>query len=183
MHRDLIVLSHLRWDWVWQRPQHLISRVGRAMDRTWFVEEPRPDGDQSVQLQWEDDGQVRRMWLDIPDPGRHVGFEPPYLEEYRSQLRDVVVRDRATRVVWMYTALSLDIARELDPTVLVYDVMDDLASFKDAPPALAAAHAEALETADVVFAGGPSLYRGVVERSRDDAFLFPSGVEPEHYAR
>ncbi len=38
MSRDLIVLSHLRWTFVWQRPQHLVSRLAANYDRTWFVE-------------------------------------------------------------------------------------------------------------------------------------------------
>jgi UDP-galactopyranose mutase len=58
--------------------------------------------------------------------------------------------------------------------------MDDLASFKDAPAALRAKQDEALTEADVVFAGGRSLHRGIVER-RPDAHLFPSGVETEHF--
>ncbi|NJS37895.1 MAG: glycosyltransferase family 1 protein, partial [Rhodobacteraceae bacterium] len=35
----LIVFSHLRWDFVYQRPQHLLSRIGRVHD-VLVVEEP-----------------------------------------------------------------------------------------------------------------------------------------------
>src|ERR1700750_216551 len=36
---DLVCLSHLRWDFVYQRPQHLLSRFARSR-RVFFVEEP-----------------------------------------------------------------------------------------------------------------------------------------------
>jgi glycosyltransferase involved in cell wall biosynthesis len=78
--------------------------------------------------------------------------------------------------------LPIDLATSLDPSVVVYDVMDDLASFLNAPRQLALRHRRTLHRADVVFAGGRTLHRGVA-RHRPDAHLFPSGVEPEHYAR
>ena len=37
--RPLIVQSHLRWDFVWQRPQQLLSRLAEHR-RVLFVEEP-----------------------------------------------------------------------------------------------------------------------------------------------
>ena len=36
---DLLCFSHLRWDFVFQRPQHLLSRAARTM-RVLFWEEP-----------------------------------------------------------------------------------------------------------------------------------------------
>lgn len=72
-------------------------------------------------------------------------------------------------------------ALALEPTTLVYDVMDDLAAFKDAAPELVVRQRQALREADVVFAGGRSLHNSVIRQGRTDAQLFPSGVEPEHY--
>jgi glycosyltransferase involved in cell wall biosynthesis len=86
-------------------------------------------------------------------------------------------------VVWLYTPLALEIALALQPTTLVYDVMDDLAAFKDAAPELVVRQRQALRQADVVFAGGRSLHRSVVKQGRNDARLFASGVSTEHYAR
>ncbi len=36
---DLVCLSHLRWSFVFQRPQHLLTRCARDR-RVFFVEEP-----------------------------------------------------------------------------------------------------------------------------------------------
>jgi len=182
MQRDLVVLSHLRWVWVWQRPQHLISRIG--VDRkVWFVEEPWPtSGVTEPRLATEDVGPVTRVWLEVPDLGRHYSFEDGFLDEYVRLLPELI-GEADDRISWLYTPLALDVARAVEPDVLVYDVMDDLASFKDAAPELVVRQRQALREADVVFAGGRSLHRSVVVQGRDDAHLFPSGVEPTHYAK
>ncbi|MGX1159779.1 glycosyltransferase involved in cell wall biosynthesis [Arthrobacter sp. SLBN-100] len=183
MQSELIVLSHLRWDWVWQRPQHLVSRLGSRCS-TWYVEEPLtpspgfsgPNRMNQIQV-----GGLRRAWLEIPEQGHHVGFFDDVLPDYIAQLPQLVGPPAGDRVVWLYTPLALELALALNPTTLVYDVMDDLAAFKDAPPELVVRQRQALRRADVVFAGGRSLHRSMVRQGRTDALLFPSGVEPEHY--
>lgn len=182
MPNDMIVLSHLRWVWVWQRPQHLISRIG-ADRKVWFVEEPTPTpGVTEPRLVTEDVGAVTRVWLEVPDLGRHHTFEDTFLDDYVRLLPDLV-GTADDRIAWLYTPLALDVARAMEADVLVYDVMDDLASFKDAAPELVVRQRQALREADVVFAGGRSLHRSVLSLGRDDAHLFPSGVEPAHYAK
>ena len=47
---DLVCLSHLRWDFVFQRPQHLLSRCARDR-RVFFVEEPIFTDGSSVRLE------------------------------------------------------------------------------------------------------------------------------------
>ncbi|MFN2505118.1 MAG: glycosyltransferase, partial [Acidimicrobiales bacterium] len=86
------------------------------------------------------------------------------------------------RTVWLYTPMALELATTLRPASLVYDVMDNLASFRGAPAELRLRHLQALRRADVVFTGGRSLHRGVVAHRPQRTHLFPSGVEPEHFA-
>jgi glycosyltransferase involved in cell wall biosynthesis len=185
MPTDLIVLSHLRWDWVWQRPQQLVSRLGANEDRTtWFVEEPiqvAGELEQNRLATAETDG-LTRVWLQIPEEGRHVGFFDEVLPDYLEQLPQLIGPPGDERVVWIYTPLALELALALNPTTLVYDVMDDLAAFKDAAPELVVRQRQALRRADVVFAGGRSLHRSVVKQGRPDAQLVPSGVATEHYS-
>src|SRR4051794_13064034 len=109
MHRELIVLSHLRWEWVWQRPQHLISRIGRDCV-TWFVEEPSPSDVGRPRLSLENDGGVRRAWLDIPECPP-PGFTEDLMPQYCEGLSDLLGPSSGERVVWLYTPLALDIAR------------------------------------------------------------------------
>jgi glycosyltransferase involved in cell wall biosynthesis len=178
---ELVVVSHLRWDFVWQRPQHLISRLASRAERTWFVEEPRAvPGARHTTLRSERHGAVTRLWLEVPGDAPHLGFD-----DVGDACEERVARHLGTasdRVVWLYTPMALPLADRLEPQLLVFDVMDDLASFAHASPLLRSRHADALERADIVFTGGRSLQRLVVG-TRSDAHCFPSGVEPEHYAR
>ncbi len=186
MQSELIVLSHLRWDWVWQRPQQLVSRLNRTPGRrTWFVEEPlTPQGVEVTENRLgtaEVDG-LTRVFLEIPEQGRHVGFFDEVMPDYVDQLPKLIGPPSGDRVVWIYTPLALEAALALEPTTLVFDVMDDLAAFKNAAPELIVRQRQALKQADVVFAGGRSLHRSVVKQGREDAHLVPSGVSVEHYA-
>ncbi|MBW3556559.1 MAG: glycosyltransferase, partial [Actinobacteria bacterium] len=166
--------------YVWQRPQHLISRLARER-RTWFVEEPAATDVKTPTLVWEEHGPITRVWLEVPGSEAHVDFTDPRASGYGPLLRKLM-GDAAPAVTWIYTPMALDLADGFEGSVLVYDVMDDLASFKDAPPALVLRQRQALRKADLVFTGGRSLHRGVVEHRPADTHLFASGVEPEHYA-
>ncbi|MDQ1711072.1 MAG: UDP-galactopyranose mutase [Frankiaceae bacterium] len=179
---ELVVVSHLRWDWVWQRPQHLISRVGRGR-RTWFVEEPvSVDGIVEPRIVTVDAGAVTRVWLEVPGTaGTHLGFGDPGAESYPARLTALLGVPAGARDVWLYTPMGLDLALALVPRLLVYDVMDDLSSFAGAPPALLLRERQALQQASVVFTGGRSIHRGVAGHN-PQTYLFPSGVDAEHYA-
>jgi hypothetical protein len=195
--RDLVVLSHLRWVWVWQRPQHLISRLARsrrsAGARTWFVEEPVVADVAEARVRTDDRGDVIRVWLEIPreagrgtEPGAiHAerdrrDFNAPGTEAY-GPLLAALLAERQPVDVWVYTPMAFDIANALERRLLVYDVMDDLASFADAPEGLRLRQRRVLAEADLVLAGGRSLRRSVLPH-RPDTHLFASGVDTTHYA-
>jgi len=187
---DLVVLSHLRWSWVWQRPQHLVSRLaqGRAASgaRTWFVEEPMlGDVDEPVLRTQEVDG-ITRVWLEVPGgrEGGHVGFDYEGAADYDVRLAAMLEAEGSLAApdVWLYTPMALDLAQRLMPEVLIYDVMDDLASFKHAPEGLLLRQRRLLADADVVFTGGPSLHESVKRQRQVNVHLFRSGVDTTFYA-
>jgi glycosyltransferase involved in cell wall biosynthesis len=174
---EIIVFSHLRWDYVWQRPQHIVSRLARER-KVWFVEEPQPSPDAQTRFVIRDHPSATVVRLEVADgPGTFGGAAD---RAYERVLRELC--DTDDLITWLYTPLAHDLAERFDPRLRVYDVMDDLAAFKNAPPAMTAAHRAALDAADIVFTGGPSLHRGVLGRREHDVHLFRSGVDPEHYA-
>jgi glycosyltransferase involved in cell wall biosynthesis len=179
---ELVVLSHLRWNWVWQRPQHLISRIGRGR-RTWFVEEPvAVEGLAAPRLATVDAGAVTRVWLEVPGGDeQYVGFGDPVAAPYATLLGDLLGLPEGARDVWLYTPMALDLALTLIPRLLVYDVMDDLSSFAGAPAGLRQRQRHALYDASVVFTGGRSIHRGVAGMN-PRTYLYPSGVDAAHYA-
>jgi hypothetical protein len=92
---DLVVVSHLRWTWVWQRPQHLVSRFAdwRAKHgaRTWFVEEPTTGPVERPELRTEDRDGVTRVWLIVPgDPVDmdRLSFDDPQADTYPTMVAD-----------------------------------------------------------------------------------------------
>ncbi|WP_164737405.1 family 1 glycosylhydrolase [Georgenia sp. SYP-B2076] len=187
---DLVVISHLRWPWVWQRPQHLISRLARLRTaggaRTYFVEEPLPTDVAHAVLRSEELGDVTRVWLEVPGSEEEMpspNFDDPRATGYGDLLAGMVARRGrpASPDAWLYTPMALDLARHLEPGRVVYDVMDDLSSFLNAPKGLTLRQQRLLATADVVFTGGRSLHRSVRARRQHDVHLFPSGVESSHF--
>ncbi len=178
--RDLVVLSHLRWDWVWQRPQHLLSRLGAG--RTLFVEEPRLADVEEPRLHVEDAGPVRRAWLQLPQGTALNGWSTPECDVVAPLLDSAL--DGRPRDVWLYAPPAIHVAQALAPRLLVYDVMDDLAAFADAAPEMRLRMRRSLDVADVVFTGGRSLHKSAVGvRGHERTHLFASGVECDHYAR
>ncbi|MEP6851123.1 MAG: glycosyltransferase [bacterium] len=188
---DLVVLSHLRWTGAWQRPHHLVSRLAAARAasgaRTFFVEEPLRSDVAALEVRHERHGDVTRVWLAVPTPladPPDLGFDSQVSGDYGDLLaRDLYDQRRpAAPDVWVYTPMALDLAHALAGGRLVYDVMDDLSSFRNAPAGLLLGQRRLLREADVVFTGGPSLHRSIVEQRRGAVHLFRSGVEGGHFA-
>ncbi|MBJ7608493.1 MAG: glycosyltransferase [Candidatus Dormibacteraeota bacterium] len=181
--RDLVVFSHLRWDGVWQRPHHLVSRLANRFRRTWFAEEPVQRAEDGVRLRCESAGPVTRVLVDVATSTRWPTFgEPADLDH--GALVAAACAAPSDPVVWLYSPMALPMARQLQPSVLVYDVMDDLTSFKGAVPESRLRHSQALAEADLVFTGGRSIHERVMEHRRRPSrtLCFPSGVEVDHFA-
>jgi glycosyltransferase involved in cell wall biosynthesis len=174
----LVVFSHLRWHLVWQRPQHLMSRLAREMP-VLYVEEARGGSTTSEAQVRQCDG----VTIVTPCVSLEYGGFTRKVNAQISGLLDRIVPSDSDPVYWYYTPMALG----AEPTVCrpglrVYDAMDDLASFNGAPAALRAQESQLIAQVDLVFAGGPSLFR-----QRQDlhpaVYCFPSGVEPEHFRR
>lgn len=180
--RDPIVcLSHLRWDFVFQRPQHLLSRfVG---DRKVIVfEEPLP-AEPGATL-GVDVRPCERTGVVVATPRLPVGLESgPCRDAVLRQLLDEVLTNEGVErpVLWFYTPMMLPIARHIEPAAVVFDCMDELSAFRFAPEDLVRLEGELMALADVVFTGGHSLYEAKRDRHRN-IHPFPSSVEREHFA-
>ena len=178
----IVVLSHLRWNFVYQRPQHLLSRLA-ARHPVFFVEEPEVEEGLKTP-RWDRSRPEHHVTVYRPRTGLEApGFHPEQLDalqrlipELRSDL------GAAAPVAWLYTPLAMPLVRRLEPAAVVYDCMDELSLFRGAPPELVAREAELLAAADVVFTGGPSLYRAKRDR-HPSIHCFPSSVDAEHFGR
>lgn len=173
----LICFSHLRWNFVFQRPQHLISRFAKDY-KVIYWEEPtfRPGIQPLVDLQ-----NCKITGVTVATPQLPEGLTEAQQDvALRGLLDKLGLSDESNVVRWYYTPMMLPFSRHLKATAVVYDCMDELSAFRFAPPALLQREKELLEEADLVFTGGKSLFEA--KRGRHDAvYCFPSSVDVEHF--
>jgi len=174
----LVVFSHLRWNFVYQRPQHLLSRLA-ARRRVLYVEEPVPD---TFPTRWERSEPVPGLTVCRPHtPLSTPGFSEEQLAILLPMVRDLVREEQAGGgIAWLYTPLALPLLGAVQPAATVYDCMDELSLFLHAPPELLRREAALFGRADVVFTGGPSLYRAK-RQLHPDVHCFPSSVDAAHF--
>ncbi|WP_375402695.1 UDP-galactopyranose mutase [uncultured Sphingomonas sp.] len=176
----LLCLSHLRWNFVFQRPQHLMSRFART-HRVLFWEEPiylaglsEPRVSETVDAATG----VIVLTPELAAPGRWE----------HEQLRDLLDGWLAANpaegalVRWYYTPMMLPISEHLDAACTVYDCMDELANFKGASAETLELEQRLISVADLVFTGGTSLYEAKRDR-HSSVHAFPSSVDVAHFAR
>jgi glycosyltransferase involved in cell wall biosynthesis len=189
----ILCLSHLGWDYVWQRPQHVLSRFAEHYPVVYVREPtltqrkiPRPTirlvSEEGGLTAWEilfpDGEETLRHWRDF-----YVRLVQDLLVD-EGWARWVEGRWVATRpiILWFYTATPYYFFDHITPAIVVYDVMDDLDSFKGGPEDMREREARVLSEADVVFTGGVSLYEARRDR-HPNVHLFRSGVEVDHFAQ
>jgi glycosyltransferase involved in cell wall biosynthesis len=176
----LICHSHLRWDFVFQRPQHLMSRFARER-RVFFVEEPLPhDGPARLEIRVAESG----VTVVIPRlPPTQIADHAARAKVLAGLYDEMVVQFGIhDHIAWYYTPMAMPETRHLQPSLVVYDCMDELSGFKNAPPELVLREAQLFDRADLVFTGGQRLYEA--KRSRHpNVFCFPSAVDAAHFAR
>jgi UDP-galactopyranose mutase len=177
----LICFSHLRWDFVFQRPQHLMSRFAREMTVVFWEEPIEIEKRETAFLkvrQAEDFPNVRLVTPHLPQ-----GLSEERREEALKRLLDAHVASCERPLVsWYYTPMMLPFSRHLDASVVVYDCMDELSKFRFAPERLLDLEQELIGRADVVFTGGASLYEAKKDR-HDNVHCFPSSVDLKHFAK
>src|SRR5687768_683291 len=174
----IVVLSHLRWDFVYQRPQHLLSRLAEHY-RIVFFEEPvfHPKEHLAVISTPHPNVVVWKPRTPVKATGFHDD-QLPYLKPLFHQL----VSDCGDYIAWFYTPMALPLIDELVPRLVVYDCMDELAAFKNAPRQLLQRENGLFKVADIVFTGGPGLFRAKQGR-HPNVHCFPSSVDINHFSQ
>ncbi|HEY6050253.1 MAG TPA: glycosyltransferase family 1 protein [Thermoanaerobaculia bacterium] len=175
---DVVCLSHLRWDFVFQRPQHLLTRFAREA-RVFYVEEPEfHSGPATVSVTLRENG------VHVVVPRLPEGLAAEDQVVLQKELLDDLLRRYAVRryVLWYYTPMALPFSRHLQPLAIVYDCMDELSAFAGAPRALREREAELMVRADLVLTGGHSLFEAK-QNLHPNVHPFPSSVDVTHFAQ
>ncbi|MGE5450774.1 MAG: FAD-dependent oxidoreductase [Acidobacteriota bacterium] len=177
--QTIIVFSHLRWHFVYQRPQHLLTRLAENY-KVIYVEEPVRDAGPArfERIEAAYNIEVLKPMTPVEAAGFHddqLSVLKPLLTEY---LQKQLIDDY---LVWFYTPMALPLLTQLQPKAIVYDCMDELSAFLGAPRQMQQREAALLKCADLVLTGGPSLY----EAKRDlhpRVICVPSAVDAQHYS-
>jgi UDP-galactopyranose mutase len=176
----LLCFSHLRWDFVFQRPQHLMNRFARSAPVVVW-EEPI-DGEDGASPSLDIRPAAKTGGVTIITPRLPRGGSDDERNATLTRLLDGYLAGVTGQIVaWYYTPMMLPFSRHLDPACTVYDCMDELANFRFAPRELLDLERELLERADVVFTGGYSLYESKKQR-HGNVHPFPSSVDRDHFA-
>lgn len=173
---DILCFSHLRWAFVYQRPQHLLSRFAKQT-RVFYIEEPMyHDGNATLNISFQDNVYVVVPYL------QH-GSNNQAIQLQQDLLNNLLVSQQIEYYInWYYTPMAMLFTRQLQPVLTVYDCMDELAAFKFAPPQLLELENELLQKADVVFTGGHTIYQSKKHR-HNNIYPFPSSIDKVHFMK
>ena len=177
----LLCLSHLRWDFVFQRPQHLLTQAAATYE-TIFFEEPtptaQPDDAPHLAMRRTPEGVL------VVTPLLPPGLDVLSAEALQRGLLNKMLSDFEVpiAVAWYYTPMAFAFAGHVAAGVVVYDCMDELSLFSGASPRLALLERQLLKRADLVFTGGRSLHEAK-RRLHPRTHLFPSSVDTAHFGR
>ena len=176
MTESLICFSHLRWRFVYQRPQHLLSRFANVT-RVFVLEEPIFDAssDHLAGSQESDN-----LW--VLTPHLRGGLPEEEITSIQKNLLDQFMEEMSIRdyTLWYYSPMALRFSDHLTPSLIVYDCMDELSAFRFAPPQLTMLDTVLMQKADLVFTGGQSLYEA--RKNRHHAiYPFPSSIDKHHF--
>ena len=175
---DLLCFSHLRWGFVFQRPNHLLSRFSKHQ-RVFFIEEPIfYDGEERFHIENYNDN------LYVVTPHLKHGLSAEELnKQLQKMLNSLVLQMQIKRYYsWYYTPMALPFTNHLNPEFVVYDCMDELSAFKFAPPQLMQYEKDLFTKADIVFTGGHSIYENK-KNAHHNIYSFPSSIDKHHFGK
>ena len=174
---NLLCFSHLRWNFVHQRPQHLLNRAAKDYSVLFFEEPLRGDTDRTELKSSITPEGIRVVTPIIPlhcDGGTAIKLQ-------RNMLDKVLAETQPSRLIkWYYTPMALQFSDHVGAEVCVYDNMDELSGFHGAPPHLLELEEELLTQAAVVFTGGHSLFEAKKHR-HTNIHAFPSSIDAGHF--
>jgi glycosyltransferase involved in cell wall biosynthesis len=173
---DMVCFSHLRWGFVFQRPNHLLTRFSKHQ-RVFFIEEPIfHDNEEKLHIEnYNENLYVITPYL------KHGLSEKNIHQRLKKSLKNLFTNMQVNRFIsWYYTPMALPFTNDLTPELVIYDCMDELSAFKFAPPELTIREKELFKKADLVFTGGHSIYESK-KNSHHNIYPFPSSIDKNHF--
>ncbi|MBD2714477.1 glycosyltransferase family 1 protein [Microvirga sp. STR05] len=180
---DVVCFAHLHWDFVWQRPQHLMSRFAQQ-GRVFYVEEAFFHNDDLIEPHVEVKERQHGLKVLVVHLPNRLRADEGAAEQVQFEVLTRFFDEQGVEnfIGWYYTPMALGKSRRFQPALTVYDCMDELAAFKFAPPTLQEREQELFQKADLVFTGGHTLYEAK-RQQHPDAHPFPSSIDKDHFGQ
>jgi UDP-galactopyranose mutase len=177
--KPIVCFAHLRWSFVYQRPQQILSRLASERD-VYYVEEPLfEEGDAAEGL--NETRVSERITVLTPVLRAAVAQDPE--QSQARVIRAYLLRRGITEpILWYYTPMAIGATQNLSYSACVYDCMDELSMFAFAPAQLQQRERELFSKANVVFTGGRSLYYRK-RKNHGNVHCLPSAVDARHFAQ
>ncbi|KFC20359.1 glycosyltransferase family 1 protein [Chryseobacterium sp. FH1] len=172
--QNILCFSHLHWDFVYQRPQHLLTRFAKQ-NKVFYIEEPRNSISDFYEIDLQDGVSIIKIFINDDQENKNQRLE---------KLISKILEDQniKTYSCWYYTPMALEYTSHLKPQITIYDSMDELSAFRFAPPQLLDLENELFKKADVVFTGGHTLYQAKKNRHQN-IHPFPSSIDKSHFQK
>jgi beta-glucosidase/6-phospho-beta-glucosidase/beta-galactosidase/glycosyltransferase involved in cell wall biosynthesis len=181
----IFVFSHLRWGFVWQRPQQFLSRFARRHPIL-FMEEPFFDLAEGREPRIDLHQVMPNLTVATPHMAPSWASNPAMPDVLRSQAREAIGRvNRSGRfnqpLLWYYNPMDAIWSLGHFPSRgIVYDCMDELSKFSGASEHLVNVETWLMGHADIVFTGGYRLWERKTAH-HDNVHFFGCGVEADHF--
>jgi UDP-galactopyranose mutase len=175
---DLLCFSHLRWGFVFQRPNHLLSRFSKHQ-RVFFIEEPMfTDGEEKLHIE----NYNENLYIVTPHL-KHGLSENDINRRLQKVITSLILQMQVKRYYsWYYTPMALPFTEHLNPELVIYDCMDELSAFKFAPADITQREQQLFAKADIVFTGGHSIYE-FKKTAHHNIYSFPSSIDKAHFGK
>jgi UDP-galactopyranose mutase len=175
----LICFSHLRWNFVYQRPQHLLSGAAKG-GPVYFMEEPTFEDNVTPHLATKPTAEG----VIVAAPVLPTGLDDAQIVQLQRQLLDdlYVTLPISRLTCWYYTPMALLFSRHIVPDICVYDNMDELSAFRGASTQMLELEQELFSRADLVFTGGRALFEAKSDR-HSNIHCFPSSIDVAHFSK
>lgn len=170
----LLCFSHLSWNFVYQRPQHLLTRFAKEY-QVFYFEEPRLGDSDRYTVNVQDGVYIVELLIS--------GYDDFTNRRIQNLILKVLSEYQITDYIsWYYTPMALQFTNELQPQKVIYDSMDELSAFRFAPPQLLQLEEDLFRMADVVFTGGNSLYQAK-KHKHHNIHAMPSSIDKSHFEK
>lgn len=175
---DFICLSHIRWNFVYQRPQHLLNRFA-LNNRVFVIEEPVYEANSDF-YEISKPNENANLWVVVLHVSKDTS--PEKRNHTLKALVDSFMFSNKIKkyILWFYSPMALEYTEHLSASLTVYDCMDELSAFKCPPAGIKDMEVFLLNRADIVFTGGQSLYKAK-KHLHHNIHPFPSSIDKSHF--